>query len=120
MEVAGGVLRPARIQEVRRSGTNVEYLLRLDDGQSLLVGREVLRPSLSPGRWAAVLRHVRLFLPELRDDEVVIFQNIPSLRSVPEVAHAHVFIRPRTTSTRESLRELRRQWRIRSPWAEHD
>lgn len=76
--------------------------------------------ALSQGRWAAVLRHVRLFLPSLCEDEVLIFQNLPEVRSVPEVAHAHVFIRPHTPATRAALGELRRQWRLRSPWAEEE
>ena len=28
-------------------------------------------------------------------DELIAFQNLPEFRSVPEVAHAHVFLRPR-------------------------
>ncbi|CAK0795410.1 unnamed protein product, partial [Prorocentrum cordatum] len=81
-------------------------------------------PATTPGSaeldMGVVLRHVRLFLPALEDGEVVLFQNIPEFRSVPEVAHAHVFVRPRGSSTAEELCELRKAWRLRSPWAEHE
>ena len=40
-------------------------------------------------------KHVRRFLPILDDDEICTFQNIPRFRSVPELAHAHVFLRPK-------------------------
>lgn len=69
---------------------------------------------------SAVLRHVRLFLPDLAEDEVVIFQNLPHMRSIPSVAHVQVFIRPRSPQTRAVLCELRAAWRMRSPWAENE
>jgi hypothetical protein len=84
------------------------------DGEELLVPRV----DVQPVGWAAVLQHVKVFLPELCDEEVVLFQNVPEMRSIPEVAHAHVFIRPNSASTRCALKEIRRRWRMRSPWAE--
>eukprot|EP00928_Gymnodinium_smaydae_P015097 TRINITY_DN15531_c0_g1_i1.p1 TRINITY_DN15531_c0_g1~~TRINITY_DN15531_c0_g1_i1.p1 ORF type:complete len:336 (+),score=44.72 TRINITY_DN15531_c0_g1_i1:43-1008(+) len=80
----------------------------------------VRRDALQPCGWEAVLHHVRIFLPHLNADEVVIFQNVPEFRSVPEVAHAHIFFRPKSADTREELRRLRASWRLRSPWAEHE
>lgn len=110
--------RQARIHEIRRTAGEVSYLVQFDSSEISVARHQDLRPGDSPARWAAVLRHVRLCLPEAQDDEVIIFQNIPKLRSVPEVAHAHVFIRPRTITTRNAVRELRRCWRLRSAWAE--
>eukprot|EP00931_Biecheleriopsis_adriatica_P050532 TRINITY_DN29263_c0_g1_i1.p1 TRINITY_DN29263_c0_g1~~TRINITY_DN29263_c0_g1_i1.p1 ORF type:complete len:225 (+),score=24.44 TRINITY_DN29263_c0_g1_i1:57-731(+) len=67
----------------------------------------------------AAFSHLRLFLPSLREEDVVIFQNVPEFRSIPEVAHMHVFIRTRPGSRGEGeLRSLRQAWRMRSPWAE--
>eukprot|EP00618_Florenciella_parvula_P032361 CAMPEP_0119500150 /NCGR_PEP_ID=MMETSP1344-20130328/22375_1 /TAXON_ID=236787 /ORGANISM="Florenciella parvula, Strain CCMP2471" /LENGTH=348 /DNA_ID=CAMNT_0007536205 /DNA_START=1 /DNA_END=1044 /DNA_ORIENTATION=+ len=55
-----------------------------------------------------------------RADEAIIFQNHPSMRSVPTIAHSHVFFRPtndergrRLTTTLGTLREA---WRARSPF----
>jgi len=67
-----------------------------------------------------VLRHARLFLPSLQEAEVALWQNIPELRSVPEMAHAHVMLRPQTAETRSAVAEVRTNWRLRSPWAEHE
>jgi hypothetical protein len=68
---------------------------------------------------ALYVPHVRNFLPTLRAaDEIVAFQNLPQFRSVPQMAHAHVFIRPRTDATSAALAALRRERLIRSPWAE--
>jgi len=116
---AGGLGRICRVRRITY-GAQETYDVRLASGEMTTVGREHLQPLHAPGRWAAVLRHVRLFLPSLQDGEVVVFQNVPELRSVPEVAHAHVFLRPRSKATQEALRELRLQWRDRSPWAEHE
>jgi len=80
----------------------------------------VARSEVCPIGWAAVLQHVRVFLPDLQEDEVVIYQNIPELRSVPQIAHAHVFIRPRSAATRTALKRHRREWMMISPWAEHE
>ena len=67
------------------------------------------------------LPHLRAFLPSLRAaDEVVAFQNLPQFRSVPQMAHAHVFLRPRTDETAAALATLRRERLMRSPWAEHE
>ena len=63
--------------------------------------------------------HVRAFVPSLQiDDELVAFQNLPQFRSVPQMAHAHVFLRPRTEATAEAVAQLRVERRLRSPWAE--
>ena len=65
------------------------------------------------------LPHLRVFLPALRAaDEVLAFQNRPQFRSVPQMAHAHIFLRPRTDATTAALAALRRERLIRSPWAE--
>ena len=50
-------------------------------------GTDDLQPEL-------YMTHLRIFLPSLRADEVVAFQNLPQFRSVPQMAHAHVFLRP--------------------------
>eukprot|EP00929_Paragymnodinium_shiwhaense_P003346 TRINITY_DN10381_c0_g1_i2.p1 TRINITY_DN10381_c0_g1~~TRINITY_DN10381_c0_g1_i2.p1 ORF type:complete len:248 (-),score=45.35 TRINITY_DN10381_c0_g1_i2:67-810(-) len=106
---------------VRRCRATNDLELTVDiDGRLITVGSGDLARSKSPARWAACLRHTREFLPGLRDDEVVIFQNIPELRSVPTIAHAHVFVKPRSDETREALQRLRQLWRLRSPWAEHE
>lgn len=120
--VSGDITRPGRIYRVcRRSyGGKETYEVSMASGSPMMVGREQFQHVRCSGRWAAVLRHVRLFLPALEEDEVIIFQNVPEMRSVPAVAHAHVFVRPRSPETAEALRELRRQWRDRSPWAEHE
>mmetsp|Transcript_24007 Transcript_24007/g.48825 ORF Transcript_24007/g.48825 Transcript_24007/m.48825 type:complete len:235 (+) Transcript_24007:60-764(+) len=54
----------------------------------------------------------------LRPEDVVCFQNIPVLRSLPRVPHSHVFVRKRGLSngSRQALRASRREWRLRSPW----
>ena len=90
--------RPLRVRiiKIRRLDWNAEevYELAHPSGDQFLAKRWELMPPVSSERWAAVLRHVRIFLPSLSEDEVVIFQNVPELRSVPQVAHAHVFVRP--------------------------
>ena len=48
----------------------------------------------------------------------IAFQNLPAFRSVPEVAHAHVFLQPRGDLSEKALSELRKERRLRSPWAE--
>ena len=64
--------------------------------------------------------HLKTFLPALREDEYLAFQNLPQFRSVPQMAHAHVFLRPQTARMAEDIRGLRLERRIRSPWAEHE
>lgn len=62
---------------------------------------------------------VRRFLPSLQaTDELVAFQNLPQFRSVPQMAHAHIFLRPCTTATAGAVAALRAERRLRSPWAE--
>ena len=49
--------------------------------------------------------------------QVLSFQNVPSLRSIPTIAHSHVFLRARPASaTAAALANVRRRWRERSPW----
>ena len=54
----------------------------------------------------------------LGPEDLVTFQNIPALRSIPRIPHSHVFVRKRTLSngSRHALRASRRAWRERSPW----
>jgi len=53
----------------------------------------------------------------LQPNEVLSFQNVPSLRSIPTIAHSHVFLRPRPSSAHAAtLAKLRHNWRERSPW----
>ena len=54
----------------------------------------------------------------LGPDELIAFQNPKEFRSVPEIAHAHVFLRPRTDEHAATLAALRKDRRLRSPWAE--
>jgi len=91
--------------------------VEIDDTRETVV---VARSELRPMGWAAVLKHVRVFLPDVLEDEVVLFQNIPEMRSVPQIVHAHVFIRPKTDATRTALRRHKREWMMVSPWAEHE
>lgn len=79
---------------------------------STTLGTTDLDPELIPA-------HVRLFLPSLRvEDEAIAFQNLPQYRSVPQMAHAHVFLRARTDATANAIAALQAERRIRSPWAE--
>ena len=73
---------------------------------------------LDPSLFAS---HVRQFLPSIRsEDELVAFQNLPQFRSVPQMAHAHVFLRPVTDDTAVAVWRLRAERRLRSPWAESE
>ncbi len=63
----------------------------------------------------------RLLGVDLRDDEAIVFQNVPSMRSIPTIAHAHVFLRPRMadeagTALAAGLAARYNAWRARSPW----
>merc|ERR1712190_632864 len=60
-----------------------------ETGETVVVARSELRPLGG----AAVLQHVRVFLPSLQEEEVILFQNVPEMRLVPQIAHAHVFVR---------------------------
>ena len=55
-----------------------------------------------------------------RPSEAVIFQNVPSMRSVPTIAHSHVFLRPADDEAGRrlaaELAERREAWRSRSPF----
>lgn len=102
----------------REHEVGATYEVSTSGGEHVKVARSEFEPCKDQRRWNGVLAHVRLFLPFLEDDEVVIYQNVRELRSVPDVAHAHVFIWPRTVRTEEGLRQLRTAWRLRSPWAE--
>jgi hypothetical protein len=78
-------------------------------------------PALVPGSTdldpSAFATHVRAFL-DVGDAECCCFQNVPERRSVPQVAHAHVFLRARRPETAAALAQLRAERRLRSPWAE--
>jgi hypothetical protein len=57
----------------------------------------------------------------LRPDEVIVFQNVPSMRSIPTIAHSHVFLRPRASDEegarlRAAMDARRAAWSARSPW----
>ena len=54
----------------------------------------------------------------LPSDAIVAFQNVPVLRSLPTIAHAHVFFhRARLPPEgRDALARARRAWLERSPW----
>jgi hypothetical protein len=65
--------------------------------------------------------HVKSFLPLSEfnaEQELCVFQNIPEFRSVPEMAHAHVFFRPQSAEVAAAVHQLRMERRIRSPWVE--
>ena len=62
-------------------------------------------------------RQVRAFL-DVGDAECCCFQNVPERRSVPQVAHAHVFLRARRPETAAAVAQARAERRLRSPWAE--
>lgn len=110
-------LQRGRIWALVGSGEDTTYEVAADGtGERYKVKRTELRPC----GYDAVLQHIRVFLPALGEEEVVIFQNVPERRSVPEVAHAHVFIRPSRPGNYEELQRLRREWQLRSPWAEHE
>ena len=51
-------------------------------------------------------------------DDLVCFQNVRELRSLPTIPHSHVFIRKGSLSneSRRALRASRHRWRARSPW----
>lgn len=72
---------------------------------------------------AAELALVRALLGQEapREDEALVFQNVPAHRSIGTIAHSHVFLRPSTAD--EAGRRLARRleaehdaWRARSPW----
>jgi len=52
----------------------------------------------------------------LQNDEVICFQNLPSIRSIPTIAHSHVFIRSATTALLGLLSRRRAAWLARSPF----
>ena len=49
---------------------------------------------------------------------VITYQNVKQLRSIPQIAHAHVFFHvPRMpAAAQQALVEMRASWRQRSPW----
>ena len=97
-------------------------------GHAKLVGLELLaRIKLSPCCSTSQPERELALAVALFDDmgvrlepevDLVNFQNIPALRSVPRIPHSHVFVRKRTLSngSRHALRANRRAWRERSPW----
>ena len=50
--------------------------------------------------------------------DVVCFQNVPELRSIPQIAHSHIFLRVghMPEESRRVVAEMRALWRSRSPW----
>ena len=54
----------------------------------------------------------------LPSDAIVAFQNVPVLRSLPTIAHAHVFfhLERLPPAGRDALARMRRVWLERSPW----
>eukprot|EP00308_Calcidiscus_leptoporus_P013338 CAMPEP_0119390096 /NCGR_PEP_ID=MMETSP1334-20130426/111921_1 /TAXON_ID=127549 /ORGANISM="Calcidiscus leptoporus, Strain RCC1130" /LENGTH=209 /DNA_ID=CAMNT_0007412497 /DNA_START=84 /DNA_END=713 /DNA_ORIENTATION=- len=54
----------------------------------------------------------------LTRNDLVCFQNIPQLRSLPTIPHSHVFVRKQDLSNvaRRALQASRSSWRERSPW----
>ena len=52
------------------------------------------------------------------EDHLVCFQNVLPLRSIPTIAHSHVFLRVGSMphATRRTIEKMRRRWRSRSPW----
>eukprot|EP00747_Dinoflagellata_sp_TGD_P169700 gnl/TRDRNA2_/TRDRNA2_199372_c0_seq1.p1 gnl/TRDRNA2_/TRDRNA2_199372_c0~~gnl/TRDRNA2_/TRDRNA2_199372_c0_seq1.p1 ORF type:complete len:313 (-),score=29.64 gnl/TRDRNA2_/TRDRNA2_199372_c0_seq1:441-1298(-) len=58
-----------------------------------------------------------------RDDEIVVFQNTPEMRSIPTIAHAHCFLRPRADAAGKRLEcvlnERRMNREAQSPWLQH-
>ena len=51
-------------------------------------------------------------------EQIVCFQNVLPLRSIPTIAHSHVFLHVETMSqaSQAAVSRLREAWRRRSPW----
>ena len=80
-----------------------------------LPGDAVLRPERERALLAGLLRRHGAALPTT--DRLVIFQNEPSRRSLPSIAHSQVFFRlgdPKGTELVATLQRLRRDWRRRA------
>lgn len=77
---------------------------------------------LDPASEAAVAR--ALVAREIKgeaspsDVPLVCFQNVPPLRSIPTIAHSHVFLRVGSMlpEARRAVGAMRGAWRQRSPW----
>jgi hypothetical protein len=58
--------------------------------------------------------------PTLRPSEVIVYQNAPANRSIPTIAHSHVFFFPAGDAPglrlSAQLAARRAAWRARSPW----
>lgn len=54
----------------------------------------------------------------LDQSELVVYQNVPPMRSLPTIAHSHVFVHVSRLrrSDRHAIVAMRRGWRKRSPW----
>ena len=56
----------------------------------------------------------------VRSSEAIVFQNVPTMRSIPTIAHSHVFFRPEEDldgkKLAEKLESRRTNWVNRSPW----
>ena len=80
-----------------------------------LPGDAVLRPERERALLAGLLRRHGAALPT--SDRLVIFQNEPSRRSLPSIAHSQVFFRlgdPEGTELAATLERLRREWEERA------
>ena len=76
-------------------------------------GDAELAPDAEKSILAKVMRKNGTVLPA--DDRLLIFQNVPSRRSLPTIAHSHVFFRPREGSQfQRTLSTLRAQWESRA------
>ena len=65
-----------------------------------------------------VLRLLKAAEVDLSVDDCLTYQNVPELRSLPTIAHSHVFLRTNrlSESSHAALSRMRRRWRDRSPW----
>ena len=94
------------------------WLLRTREGRPEPSGALVHAAARSLLLLGGPARHqVRAFV-DVGDAECCCYQNPPERRSVPQVAHAHVFLRARSPETAAALAQLRAARRLRSPWAE--
>ena len=55
---------------------------------------------------------------QLDPADLVCYQNVPALRSIPTIAHSHVFLRVGSMppASRQAVARMRSAWRSRSPW----
>ena len=63
----------------------------------------------------------RRYLPELRREDVIFYENVPSDRSLPEIRHLHCFVRQQSDTAggravASRIQEMQEQWEARSPF----